>query len=288
MKKIAIIGLGLIGGSLAIELKKYYHAHIIGIDNDETHLNKAIELGFIDEAGSLQDTSTCNLVIIATPVNTIPFLATEVLNHIVPSTLVIDVGSTKATTCRAISHHPQRENYVATHPIAGIEFSGPTAAIPNLFKDKVLIICEKKLSNVAQLEKAIQLFENLQMRITFIEDADVHDEQIAYVSHLSHISSFMLGKTVLETENNENTIFNMAGSGFESTVRLAKSSPKTWTPIFMQNKNNILKSLDEYIKNLTLFKDLLVNENDQQVFELMENTNRIKDVLSGINTIKTI
>jgi len=288
MKKIAIIGLGLIGGSLAIELKKYYHAHIIGIDNDETHVNKAIELGFIDEAGSLQDISNCNLVIIATPVNTIPILAIEILNSVSPNTLVLDVGSTKSTICNAVSHHPKRENYVATHPIAGTEFSGPSAAIPNLFKDKVLIICERHLSNAAQLEKAIQLFENLQMRITFIDDADVHDKQIAYVSHLSHISSFMLGKTVLEKENNENTIFNMAGSGFESTVRLAKSSPETWTPIFMQNKNNILESLDEYIKNLTLFKDLLVNEDDQQVFEVMKNTNRIKDVLSGINTIKTI
>jgi len=288
MKKIAIIGLGLIGGSLAIELKKYYHAYIIGIDNDEMHLNKSIELGFVDEAGSLPNISSCNLVIIATPVNIIPILAIEILNSISPDTLVIDVGSTKATICNALSHHPKRENYVATHPIAGTEFSGPTAAIPNLFKNKVLIICEKHLSSAALLEKTIQLFENLQMRITFIDDADVHDKQIAYVSHLSHISSFMLGKTVLEKENNENTIFNMAGSGFESTVRLAKSSPKTWTPIFMQNKNNILESLDEYIKNLTLFKDLLVNEDDQQVFEVMKNTNRIKDVLSGINKIKTI
>ncbi|MDN3641339.1 prephenate dehydrogenase [Lutimonas halocynthiae] len=282
MKKIAIIGLGLIGGSLALELKKNSWATIYGIDKNPEHVNKALELGIIYQKAGLEIIPEMDVVIIAVPVNIIPDLSVSILDHIGENTLVFDVGSTKSAVCDAIRNHKRRQNFVALHPIAGTEFSGPEAAIYDLFTDKVNIICERKLSSSTMVDRAIDIFENLKMKNVFMESATQHDTHIAYVSHLSHISSFMLGKTVLEIEKDEKNIFNMAGSGFASTVRLAKSNPETWTPIFLQNRDNLLKSLEEYIKNLNQFKDILTRKSADDVLNIMQNTNRIKDVLAGI------
>ncbi|MGB5462901.1 MAG: prephenate dehydrogenase/arogenate dehydrogenase family protein, partial [Aureibaculum sp.] len=221
------------------------------------------------------------VVIIAVPVNAIPGLVIDVLDRIGEETLVLDVGSVKTEVCAAVKYHNKRKNYVAAHPIAGTEFSGPEAAMYDLFTNKINIICEKDLTDANILKKALQLFDLLEMRSTFMEPVE-HDKHIAYVSHLSHISSFMLGKTVLEIEPDEKNIFNMAGSGFRSTVRLAKSSPEMWTPIFIQNKDNILKSLTEYIKNLETFKQLIEQGSGDEVFDIMQSTNRIKNILDGI------
>jgi prephenate dehydrogenase len=281
MKKIAVIGLGLIGGSMALELKKRTWATLYGIDNNPAHAKKALELGIVFENANLDIVKDVDVVIIAVPVNAIPKLAIEVLDRIDNETLVIDVGSVKTEVCTAVKGHNKRKNYVAAHPIAGTEFSGPEAAMYDLFNNKINIICERELTDANILKKALQLFELLEMRSTFMEPVE-HDKHIAYVSHLSHISSFMLGKTVLEIEPDEKNIFNMAGSGFRSTVRLAKSSPEMWTPIFIQNKNNILKSLTEYIKNLETFKQLIEEGSGDEVFEIMQNTNRIKNILDGI------
>lgn len=282
MKKIAVIGLGLIGGSLALELKKNSWATIYGIDKNAEHLDKALELGIIYQKADLSVIPEMDVVIIAVPVNIIPDLSLKVLDLIQEDTLVFDVGSTKLAVCDAIRNHEKRKNFVALHPISGTEFSGPDAAIYDLFTNKVNIICERELSSSTMVDRAIAIFENLKMKNVFMESASQHDIHIAYVSHLSHISSFMLGKTVLEIEKDEKNIFNMAGSGFESTVRLAKSNPDTWTPIFMQNRDNLLKSLEEYIKNLNQFKDILTRKSADDVLDIMENTNRIKDVLAGI------
>ncbi len=282
MNKIAVIGLGLIGGSLALELKKSSWATIYGIDKNEDHLERALELGIIYEKASIEIVSEADLVIIAVPVNVIPEIALRVLDHIGEDTLVFDVGSTKAAVCDAVRNHPKRKNFVAVHPISGTEFSGPDAAIYNLFNEKVNIICERELSGSNMIDRTIKIFEDLKMKNVFMDSAVQHDKHIAYVSHLSHISSFMLGKTVLEIEQDEKNIFNMAGSGFASTVRLAKSNPETWTPIFMQNSENLLKSLDEYIKNLNEFKEILTRKSADDVLSIMRNTNRIKDVLAGI------
>ncbi len=282
MKKIAIIGLGLIGGSLALELKKNSWATIYGIDKNPEHLKRALELGIIYKKADLDIIPEMDVVIIAVPVNIIPELSIQVLGLIRENTLVFDVGSTKAAVCDAIRNHPKRKNFVALHPIAGTEFSGPEAAIYDLFTDKVNIICEKELSSPEMIERSLSVFESLKMRNVFMDSAVQHDKHIAYVSHLSHISSFMLGKTVLEIEKDEKNIFNMAGSGFASTVRLAKSNPETWTPIFLQNSDNLLKSLEEYIKNLNQFKDILTRKSADDVLNIMQNTNRIKDVLAGI------
>ena len=284
IEKVAIIGLGLIGGSLALELKKNSWSTIYGIDNNQDHLQKALELGIIYKKATIEVVQEVDIVIIAVPVDKIPKVTLQVLDLIKSDTLVFDVGSTKHGVCKSIHQHPKRENFVAAHPIAGTEFSGPTAAIFDLFNGKINIICEQNLSDPKKVNNVVQLFEKLGMQTVFIDSAKQHDEHIAYVSHLSHISAFMLGKTVLEIEKNEKNIFNMAGSGFQSTVRLAKSNPKTWTPIFLQNKTNILKSLDEYIKNLESFKQLIEEENRENIYEIMENTNRIKKILDGIVT----
>ena len=282
MKKIAVIGLGLIGGSLALELKKNTWATIYGIDKNPEHLQKALELGIIFKKATLDIVKEVDTVIIAVPVNYIPDLTIQVLDLINEGTLVFDVGSTKDIVCQAVKNHPKRENFVAVHPIAGTEFSGPEAAIYNLFTNKVNIICEQNLSSKKMIDRVVSLFENIEMRNVFMNSASQHDKHIAYVSHLSHISSFMLGKTVLEIEKDEESIFDMAGSGFASTVRLAKSNPETWTPIFLQNKESILKSLNEYIKNLNQFKEILIEESAEDVYAIMQNTNRIKSVLAGI------
>ncbi len=283
MKKIAVIGLGLIGGSLALELKKLTWATIYGIDNNPEHIQKALDLGIIFKEATIDIVKEVDVVIIAVPVNVIPKITVEVLNQINLDTLVFDVGSTKTAVCAAVKNHPKRKNFVALHPISGTEFSGPEAAIYNLFMDKVNIICEQHLSGKEMIKRTVSLFESIKMRTVFMDSAEQHDKHIAYVSHLSHISSFMLGKTVLEIEKDEKSIFDMAGSGFESTVRLAKSNPKTWTPIFLQNKDNVLKSLNEYIKNLETFKKQLEADSREEVFAIMQDTNRIKDVLAGIN-----
>jgi len=282
MKKVAVIGLGLIGGSLALELKKHTWATIYGIDKDPEHLEKALELGIIFEKADINIVKDVDVVIISVPVNVIPEVTLQVLDLIGENTLVFDVGSTKAEVCKAVKDHPKRKNFIAIHPIAGTEFSGPEAAVYDLFTGKVNIICERELSSEVMVERAVKLFETIKMRNVFMKSAKQHDKHIAYVSHLSHISSFMLGKTVLEIEKDEKSIFNMAGSGFASTVRLAKSNPVTWTPIFLQNKKYILKSLDEYIKNLKEFREEIEKENTDEVYETMEKTNRIKKVLEGI------
>lgn len=281
MEKIIIIGLGLIGGSLALDLKKKPNRIIIGIDSNSAHAKKALELGIIDHIGDMSSLNEAAIVIIAVPVNAIPYVCSQVLNTISKHTLVFDVGSIKEQVCDLVKDHPNRKNFVAAHPIAGTEFSGPEAAFNGLFTNKINIICEKDASELSILNRAIDLFAELKMQTTFMS-AKEHDKHIAYVSHLSHISSFMLGKTVLEIEPDEKNIFNMAGSGFRSTVRLAKSSPEMWTPIFLQNKDNVLKSLNEYIKNLEAFKKLIEDESQEEVHAIMKNTNRIKNILSGI------
>jgi len=266
---------------MALDIKSHYeNATIFGIDANESHLDEAIKLGIIHSKATLEDLGKADLVIVSVPVDIGLVLLPKVLDAIGEETLVIDVGSTKLPICEAILNHDKRRNFMATHPIAGTEFSGPSAAIKGLFQDKTNIICEVEKTTFKLQERGMELFKKLGMRIRYM-DPKSHDKHIAYVSHLSHISSFMLGKTVVEKEKDERDIFDMAGSGFESTVRLAKSSPAMWTPIFKQNKKHVVKSLEEYISNLTHFKKLLEDENYDEVFNEMQNTNRIKEILNG-------
>lgn len=279
---VFVIGIGLIGGSMVLDIKsKYPEAIVYGIDNNENHLDKALELGVIDKKATLDSIKDADIVIVSIPVDVQLEVIPKVLDKISDACLLIDVGSTKEQICKVLENHPKRRNYLATHPIAGTEFSGPTAAHLGLFNQKTNIICEVEKTAFKLQEKALEIFAKLGMRIRYM-DAKSHDKHIAYVSHLSHISAFMLGKTVINKEKNERDIFDMAGSGFASTVRLAKSSPAMWTPIFEQNKTNVIETLDEYINNLQQFKKLMEQNDFTEIYNEMESTNHIKQILNGI------
>ena len=279
---IFIIGIGLIGGSMSLDIQeKYPEANIFGIDSNNKHLDEAFELGVIHHKSTFEELDKASLVIVSIPVDVQIDVISKVLNLINDDALVMDVGSTKELICETLKEHPKRRNFLAAHPIAGTEFSGPSAAIKGLFKGKTNIICEVEKTAFKLQEKALEILTTIGMRIRYM-DPKSHDKHIAYVSHLSHISSFMLGKTVIEKEKIERDIFDMAGSGFESTVRLAKSSPEMWTPIFEQNKNNVIETLEKYIKNLEEFKTLMQQDNFSEIYQKMKNTNQIKQILNGI------
>ena len=281
--KIYIIGVGLIGGSFAMEMRKLFpNSTIIGIDKSENNLNKAYEIGIIDKKSCLSEISDADIIIVSVPVKSLINLLPNILDKVNKNTLVIDFGSTKNSICDLIKDHPNRENFLATHPIAGTEFSGPTAAHKGLFANKNIIICDKLRTNQSSLEIALKIFKSMKMKISYM-NPDSHDKHIAYVSHLSHLSSFMLGKTVMDEEKNEKNIFDMAGSGFESTVRLAKSSPEMWTDIFEDNKENIIKSLDDYIENLIQINSLIKDDRFNEIELQLKSTNYIKTILKGIN-----
>ncbi len=283
MKNIYAIGVGLIGGSLTKDIKTHFRDVVVhGISRKDTTLEQALSLGLIDKKATLDDLQHADLVIVSIPVDATVKLLPSILNNISDNTLVIDAGSTKEAICKIVENHPKRRNFLAAHPIAGTEYSGPGAAISGLFEGKTNIICEVEKTAFKLQEKALEIFKALGMRIRYM-NPEAHDKHIAYVSHLSHISSFMLGKTVIDKEKNERDIFDMAGSGFASTVRLAKSSPEMWTPIFKQNKENVIETLEEYINNLTQFKKLMESDDFEGVFKEMKDTNHIKDILNGIN-----
>jgi prephenate dehydrogenase len=283
MKNIYAIGVGLIGGSLAIDIKKNDPNVVIhGISRKDTTLETALSLNLIDKKATLDDLGKADLVIVSIPVDATVKLLPTILDKISDKGLVVDAGSTKEAICKAVENHPKRRNFLAMHPIAGTEHSGPTAAISGLFIGKTNIVCEVEKTTFKLQEKALKLFTDIGMRIRYMHPV-AHDKHIAYVSHLSHISAFMLGKTVINKEKNERDIFDMAGSGFESTVRLAKSSPEMWTPIFKQNKENVIETLEEYILNLTHFKELMKDGDFEAIFNEMKDTNHIKDILNGIS-----
>ena len=284
--RVAIIGVGLIGGSFAKDIKKRWpESMVLGLDSNPDHLTEALDLGLIDEKADYEALSEADMVLATIPVNALVMELPKILDAVGEETVVIDAGSTKSLICETLENHPKRRNFLACHPIAGTEFSGPSAAIEGLYKDKTNIICEVEKTAFKLQERALELFQAMGMRIRYMNPV-AHDKHIAYVSHLSHISSFMLGKTVIEKEKNERDIFDMAGSGFESTVRLAKSSPDMWTPIFEQNKDNVVETLEEYIQNLEQFKQLLLDGDFENVYNEMNNTNRIKQILKGIPLTK--
>ena len=283
MNNVFVIGVGLIGGSLCLDLKKIFpEIKIHGIDISEDSLDLAIKLNLIDHKSCFEALHIADLILIATPVDIANNIIIEVLDTINEKTLVIDFGSTKNNICDKVTDHKNRKNYLASHPIAGTEFSGPESAFSGLFNDKTIILCDTEKTDQKLLKTAEDIFNSINMNIRYMDSLS-HDKHIAYVSHLSHISSFMLGKTVMDKEKNENNIFDMAGSGFESTVRLAKSSPEMWAPIFKLNKDNIIESLDEYILNLKKFKILIQNDDSDQLKSEMKKTNYIKNILKGLN-----
>lgn len=278
MKKIHIIGLGLLGGSFGLALKKSKPEILItGNDSNPENLKDALALGIIDESREIPDQDS-DVVILATPVNILPGLLLQTLGQIDKNTLVMDFGSTKEALCELVENHPKRSQYLAGHPIAGTEYSGPKAAKSDLLDRKVFIICEMEETDVHLKGKAYELLEAVNMKLRFM-NADEHDRHLAFVSHLSHITSFMLGKTVLDKLEDEKNILDMAGSGFSSTVRLAKSSPAMWAPILQENKRNILDAMSLYIANLSKFRDKIITDDYEGLFNDMQKINRIGDIL---------
>ena len=277
--KTGIIGLGLLGGSMALALKNAGDTEVFG--RDLYNYGRAKSLGITDRELTDKNLAEMDVIIIATPVNTIPGIAIDVLNKIRSKTLVFDVGSTKFNIAREIAQHKNRKNFLLAHPIAGTEYSGPEAAFSNLFAGKINILCDVQQTAPEILDRGKSLFESLLMN-NIQMDSREHDRHIAYVSHLSHISSFMLGKTVLDLEKDEKNIFQMAGSGFASTVRLAKSSPETWTPIFLENKKPLLQSLKEYIDNLNKLKNMLENEKEEDIKQLLHKINYIGKIIDKL------
>jgi len=276
---ITIIGVGLIGGSMALILKeKGFSKHIIGVDANKENAQKALELKIVDEVLPLyQAVMKADIVALAVPVSACEQLLPQILDNI-DNQVVIDTGSTKKGITDAVKDHPKRGRFVATHPMWGTEYSGPQAATRDAFTKKATVICNMEESDKDAIQLAEELYKTLGMYIVHM-DAEDHDVHVAYVSHISHITSFALANTVLEKEKEENTIFELASAGFESTVRLAKSNPAMWVPIFMQNKENVLDVLNEHITQLRKFKACLEKENTDYLKELIENANKIRRII---------
>ena len=281
--KVGIVGLGLIGGSIGLKLKDLYNNIIIyGYDIDDDSVSYCLKNKIIDVKFDQESISELDFLFLAIPVESIKNQLSDYLNKTSDKTLIIDLGSTKFQICNSVENHQNRKNYLAAHPIAGTEFSGPNSAKKDLFNDKVMILCDTEKTDPNLLLDAKKIIKSLGMIIKTMNSKE-HDKHIAYVSHLSHISSFMLGKTVMDKEDDEHAIYNMAGSGFESTVRLAKSSPEMWSSIFVENKKNIIESLDEYISNINNFKKLIELSDQKTLNDEMRRINGIKKILKGIN-----
>ena len=277
---VTIVGVGLISGSFALALKeKGLAKNIIGVSRTEASIRKALELGLIDEALPLEEAvKKSDLVYVAIPVDaTIPLMKT-IMDLITDKQVVADAGSTKKALCTALNDHPMRGRFVATHPMWGTEYSGPEAAVQGAFTGRACIFCEKEKSDTDAVDTMEKIYRELGMHILYMNAHD-HDIHVAYISHISHITSFALANTVLEKEKEEDAIFELASAGFESTVRLAKSNPAMWAPIFMENRENILDVLNEHISQLRKFKACLEKENQEYLRELIENANKIRKII---------
>jgi prephenate dehydrogenase len=276
---VAIIGVGLIGGSMALSLKESGFAQkVIGVENNTAHAKKAVELGLVDEVLNLPAAvAASDVVILAIPVNAMETVVPQVLD-LINEQIVLEAGSTKSKIINLVKEHPKRKNFVATHPMWGTEYSGPEAAVHGAFKNKAVVICNKEESSAEAINVAEKFYKMLGMHLVYM-NAVAHDVHAAYVSHVSHITSFALANTVLEKEREESAIFELASAGFESTVRLAKSNPDMWVPIFQQNRENVLDVLNEHISQLRKFKACLEKENYEYLNELIQNANKIRRII---------
>ena len=278
--KIAIVGIGLIGGSVAKDLRAAgFCSEILGVGRSATSNEIALKLNLVDRIVTKEEAiKEAYLIVLAIPVNILMNELKFYLDHAKPNQVITDMGSTKGHIIDEIKNHPNRQQYVASHPMAGTENSGPSAAISNLFKDKVCIICDKENSTKTAVDLVEKMYQTLGMRIKYME-AHQHDMHAAYISHISHISSFVLAATVLEKEKDEEAILEMAGGGFESTVRLAKSSPAMWSPIFQQNKNYLLEVMDTYIEKMYHFRNLINKNKTEELTKFMNDANEIRKIL---------
>jgi prephenate dehydrogenase len=277
---IYIIGIGLIGGSMALALKeKGFAPKVLGWDKNPAHAQKALELSLVDGVEDIDaGVGAADIIIVTIPVDAAVKLLPRLLDKIQPHQIVMDAGSSKEAICEAVKDHPARNRFVATHPMWGTEFSGPEAAVQGAFTGRAVVICDKEKSDAYAVETIEKLYQTLGMHLLYM-NAAAHDVHVAYVSHISHITSFALANTVLQKEKEEQAIFELASGGFASTVRLAKSNPAMWVPIFQQNKENVLDVLNEHITQLRKFKSSLEKENWDYLKELIDEANGIKRIL---------
>lgn len=278
-KKIAIVGVGLIGGSLALQLhEKKLSSKLIGVDVSANNAKDALENELVDLILPLDEAiQKAKVIVLSTPVNTSAKLLPQILDKI-DNQIVMDMGSTKSDVIEAVKNHPKRGRFVATHPMWGTEFSGPKAAVRGAFEGKAVIFCNRGDSDKDALEWVEKMYLKIGMRLVEM-DARAHDLHVAYVSHISHITSFALANTVLEKEKVESAIFEIASAGFESTVRLAKSNSSTWVPIFLQNKENVLDVLTAHIDQLSKFKTYIEQGDAHNLKGLIIAANKIKRIL---------
>ena len=277
---VGIIGLGLIGGSMALDLKRRGFAReVLGVERDTVAAEAARTIGLVDEVVSYEDCiRRADIIVVAVPVGAAVKMVPDILDRFVPEKIVIDVCSTKSQICHATQYHPLRKQFVSTHPMAGTEYSGPWAAQPGLFDGRACIFANAEESSPKALKTIEQLYATLNMRPIYM-NADQHDVHTAYVSHISHVTSFALALTVLDKEKDEKHIFDLASGGFSSTVRLAKSNADMWVPILSQNHDNILRVMDTYIDKMQQFRDAIADYDEAKVRELIQEANRIKKIL---------
>jgi len=281
---VGVIGLGLIGGSMAIDLKRRGFAdRVIGVESDPINASAAEKIGLVDEVVSYEQcVNDADVVVVAVPVGTAVTMLPDILDKFqeggFKDKIVIDTCSTKSRVVLSVHYHPLRNRYVATHPMAGTEYSGPWAAMPNLFDGRACIFANPEDSHPKALKTIEDLYDTLNMRPIYM-NADSHDVHTAYVSHISHITSFALALTVLDKEKDEKHIFDLASGGFSSTVRLAKSSPDMWVPILSQNRDNVLRVIDTYLDKMKEFRDAIDDYDEDKIRSLIEDANRIKKIL---------
>lgn len=284
MKKLGIIGLGLIGGSMAIDLKRSgFASQVLGVENDPVNAAAAEKIGLVDKVVSLDEcVDESDVLILAVPVDVAVKVLPMVLDRFeqtgASDKLVMDVCSTKEHLSRSVKYHARRKMYVASHPMSGTEYSGPWAALPGLFDGRACIICDQEESDRKAVRVVENLYTALNMRILYMNSSN-HDVHTAYVSHVSHVISFALAQTVLEKEKDEKHIFDLASGGFSSTVRLAKSGASMWTPILMQNRDNVLHVMDTYMEKLKAFRDAIANDDEEAVHELIVEANKIRRII---------
>lgn len=280
MQVVGVIGLGLIGGSLALDLKRRgFASRTLGVEKDSVAAQAALTIGLVDE---VTDLDTCvkeaDIIVVAVPVGAAVKLVTQILDRIGDNQIVIDVCSTKEQICRATQYHPRRGQFVSTHPMAGTEYSGPWAAQPGLFDGRACIFCDSEESDPQAVRKIEEMYAVLNMRLLYMRAAQ-HDVHTAYVSHISHVTSFALALTVLDKEKDEKHIFDLASGGFSSTVRLAKSNADMWVPILTQNHDNVLHVMDTYIEKMKAFRDAVATYDEDKIRELITEANKIKKIL---------
>ena len=284
MRTIGFVGLGLIGGSMAVDLRaRGYADRVVGTDRNPLNAEAACRLGLVDKAVSLEECiHESDIVVVSVPVSAAAGILQKVLDSFreegAAEKIVMDVCSTKAQIAETLKYHPLRQRYVATHPMAGTEHSGPWAALPGLFDSRACIIADREESDPQAVRTVEDLYHTLNMRIVYMS-SDSHDVHTAYVSHLSHVSSFALALTVLDKERDEKHIFDLASGGFSSTVRLAKSNADMWVPIFLQNRDNLLHVMDTYIEKMQEFRDAVAQYDEEKVRALIDEANRIKKII---------